>query len=1376
MKIQKKPYEISLWTTTSDTEGNLIEKKLGIIGSSNNEDSPFRAFDPHLIENINGSKTLTFSIFWRWYNPEIQEFESNPWEKYLVNERRVKLKYDGEWYEFVIKEMEESKEEYKKTFTCVSAPILELSRNGYNVELDTTLYNNQGNIYELAQRILDDSDWIVDVEGSDKIYSYYTEHLYRARVEDGVTITVYNIKDPDERVTITENSQVYLFYSEVEEERLPFQLLYNWEPLRDENGNPIIDEDGWVIPGNVDSNNVIINEKIYIYYGDENLEIIDDPDDDEDVYIFDVEELPDLTYKAARLVLSQLGHYDPVLKAYVSDYELDEDSDGEPERKYGYIATEYVTSDVIGNLINNPKDYVLTKTKERLDSWTTYIENWYAAPGAYLAQATYPPITKLGSIDTGVNINLQTDPTNSPTALMVWKLDGTDEYIYNTSVKENLNYLPNGVIKGNKYVFRIKCCLLKDNYVEDQGTGVLTFLKGPKDRTSSGTPYWATLANTQLKVQLTLNNNSVMGKATPQSSKKLVEQKVQRFERVEGTVGVTNPYKKGWYEYIGTNGKTADDEGHINFDKTNDTIINEGKVYYKRIDGKTETPYYYGIIVAPRSYSKEELNSSSLQIKFKWETPPGGNYYLLVEDVEFFPYIEDEKYEPMTWDPRGFKFFMPPGSPLISETVQSLKIFDQHDNINNAYETQYKWEAEFTDLDNIEPYTPVYNDYLATSSISGAQSNYYNLIQDLCEKFQCWADFQINHNKQGYIIPYEEEYYLSPDISANPGTTYYTKVQEGVYEVVTVVDGEEYDPTNPNNYYNPQVLGWYEHKKTGKKVVFKEFIGKENYAGFRYGINLSSISRSLDSNAFVSKMIVANNEVEGIQTGVCSIERAQDNPTGLSWIYDFTYYVNQQLLDGDTLNQDLYIDNEDSEESESSYIGFYPRMKRLTTEYQSLVDDWNLAANEMITYGARKQTYEAEMNAAKDAQADAWEDMCAFVRNASGFLSYNEYTDVKPSDDDAFTRVSEFVKKYWDKDPEHNSTIDYWLKYVNASDVLGRSTTQFEEASEYYDRAKVTYDELTQEMRRLQGEINKLTKEFNTKYSDFLQEGTWNDQDAKKDDLYYYDAVNVLRTSAQPQVSYQINVIELSELEGYEPYTFAIGDKTYIEDTEFFGWAANGSPYREEVVVNQIDWSLDDPSTNQITVQNYRTQFEDLFQRLSASVQQAELNANAYNRAAQIIQPSGKIDQGALQKTLNQDSNKIEMGFGTGTITQNSEGILIEGLGVDKKNKLKITGKGIFISKDNGDTWTPVLRGQGTNASTLTDGSLDVSNINIIDGSAPTFQWNGDGLTAYGFNDVSYSQTNPTDSPFDEGLWEEAEYEEISIGTITYGGEEDSDN
>jgi hypothetical protein len=56
---------------------------------------------------------------------------------------------------------------------------------------------------------------------------------------------------------------------------------------------------------------------------------------------------------------------------------------------------------------------------------------------------------------------------------------------------------------------------------------------------------------------------------------------------------------------------------------------------------------------------------------------------------------------------------------------------------------------------------------------------------------------------------------------------------------------------------------------------------------------------------------------------------------------------------------------------------------------------------------------------------------------------------------------------------------------------------------------------------------------------------------------------------------------------GFENYHFALGDITYMEDTEFFGWVVkNGmkTPYKEEIVISEISYSLDSPESNKITV------------------------------------------------------------------------------------------------------------------------------------------------------------------------------------------------
>jgi phage minor structural protein len=120
-------------------------------------------------------------------------------------------------------------------------------------------------------------------------------------------------------------------------------------------------------------------------------------------------------------------------------------------------------------------------------------------------------------------------------------------------------------------------------------------------------------------------------------------------------------------------------------------------------------------------------------------------------------------------------------------------------------------------------------------TLSVQKSNYFNAIQSLCEIAECWADFEVTHNENGEI--------------------------------------------------------------TGKKVYFKRYVGQDNYAGFRYGVNLNSISRQVISTAIVTKLIVPNNVNQHANNGFCSIVRAKSNEIGENYIYDFSYYLNTKMLD-----------------------------------------------------------------------------------------------------------------------------------------------------------------------------------------------------------------------------------------------------------------------------------------------------------------------------------------------------------------------------------------------------------------------------------------------------------------------------------------------
>ena len=83
-----------------------------------------------------------------------------------------------------------------------------------------------------------------------------------------------------------------------------------------------------------------------------------------------------------------------------------------------------------------------------------------------------------------------------------------------------------------------------------------------------------------------------------------------------------------------------------------------------------------------------------------------------------------------------------------------------------------------------------------------------------------------------------------------------------------------------------------------------------------------------------------------------------------------------------------------------------------------------------------------------------------------------------------------------------------------------------------------------------------------------------------------------------------------------------------MEDTEFFGyqWVNDlRTPVREIVVVTEDSIDLDNADKNSLKVQNYKSHFEDLFQRITAATQSLEYHSGEYGRAAAAVTPDGTV-------------------------------------------------------------------------------------------------------------------------------------------------------
>ena len=657
------------------------------------------------------------------------------------------------------------------------------------------------------------------------------------------------------------------------------------------------------------------------------------------------------------------------------------------------------------------------------------------------------------------------------------------------------------------------------------------------------------------------------------------------------------------------------------------------------LDGADSANYLQSISTSNYALSYSEMLNTSIGL-FIYSDTLDKEIYL--QDIQLFPYRLDSNNN-----------ICIPGQEISSGIKENYYYYYPSLSYTSPEEIEYIIPSE-----NIKT---VFNDqegYQKVRSITESESNRFNLIQVLCETFECWPKFIVEHNQHTGEILLDENY---------------------------------------------RQLKW---------VTFQEFIASENQVGFKYGINLKSIVRTIESEDIVSKIVVKDNSNEFATDGFCSIARASENLTGENFIYDFSYYINQNLLGFNEVNNDLYMDT-------NGYIGYYTRLRRYNTERDQLINEQSELITSESKYNAAYQAYSLSVSTAEEQKASKEVE----IQSITGF-SFSEIMNARSTDED--TRAFD-----WKNNSEVNKLCSSILRL---NSIINTQSVLRDQAEANLNRIINRQREIEERLSAIADDKLRLEVQFYKKYSRFIQEGPWISEDYIDDNLYYFDAQSTLHTSSQPKISYTINVLELSQKEEYENYVFALGDKTYIEDTEFFGWQMiNGvqTPRREEIIINEITYELDSPENNIITVQNYKTQFEDLFQRISATTQTVEYSTGKYNKVSQIVNEDGTINIATLQNSII-NSALILQNAKDQSVTWDESGFYT--VSPSAPNEIvRIVSGGVFLSDDGGGTWNTGVTGKGINASYITSGQLDTSVIRIMNGSFPSFRWDDNGLSAFEF-------------------------------------------
>ena len=565
----------------------------------------------------------------------------------------------------------------------------------------------------------------------------------------------------------------------------------------------------------------------------------------------------------------------------------------------------------------------------------------------------------------------------------------------------------------------------------------------------------------------------------------------------------------------------------------------------------------------------------------------------------------------------------------------------------DASDISYLWSST-TDWNNGAFLEPQYNEnFEKIRSISAKQSNRFNLIQTLAETFECWAEFIINHDSTGRTI------YNS--------------------------DG------------TPQ-----------KYVRFKKDIGQETGIGFIYGIDLKTISRTIQSDKIVTKTIVGQNSNEFATKGFCTISRSKENYPRTNFLLNFDYFINQGLIDGSALTNDLYDSTGD--------IGYYYWLNQYNTEYDGLTELLDAKHLELTKQLSYQTVYDGTITALQENIANLQADLMNLA-NVQTWAAATSWITANASQDQVKSKMIAL-----------KTQEDSLSTYQTMKQNLDTSVSQLQAVIEEKEARQEELVEL----------IKALDLKFYKKYSRFIQEGSWISEDYLDDTLYYLDAQSVAYTSSRPQIAYDISVIRISGIEEFKNKVFNLGDIAFIQDTDFFGYTyINGikTPYKEKVLISEVTSYFDEPDKDTFRVQNYKTQFEDLFQRITSTTQSLQYASGEYARAASIVEPSGTINPETLQNSIALNEQLVYSAQNEAVVTD-STGVTVSDT-TNPNKKTKITSGGIFITTDGGTTWKNAIRGEGIATQFLTTGAINTNNITIMDGNFKTFRWDESGINAY---------------------------------------------
>ena len=1418
MSILNKPYELSVWEDVWEND-KFVEKRICVIGTEQMI-AQCRALEPTLTQNVNGVKKFTFKMYRYYIDTVTGEKVENPFMIYLKSERKIKLKYDNTWYDFIIKDISENSSNYLYTYSLEDALVQELSKNGFGVTLDDKTNDNIGDARTLAESVLSDTDWTVE---SEALVERVEEKLVYTTIPAGTTITPLSDQPltnlnvgviPQQTITLSSDITVLAFYSCCTSRPHLFQFIY------DANGYTIDEE------GNID------NPNCQYYY------VVNQPYDGQDGYKQDptYEQFyfpakwslgtpptgdTDISqkYRGKRYGFAQNTTYVSLLDRYCSEYK-----DASGIEYYGYVDNEYNSPIIIENFITNDEFNGTSGWNGTFDALNSTLRDPAKIEVAYgkFEQKTLPSGASLTGFESVVHkLEHGTfDPDAKYPSYLKIVFPEQESVVLNSGFDDKSYKLKEGVAQGEEWQFDITIVdsrnndctnhfLFSLNKVEydpsslgyhiraqvasiDINSNTATFVNShtaaelettniqlviyPTNSVTINAEYYiesikfhkrATDNQGNLNRPGDINADGVIKQCYYFCEKEAVENatdiKALNWQTVykeninfaeyqpiynEGAIKrrAINVKESNYFNILQGIAETFEAWLHLEITREDDGAIKEKKVHFKNYSGGVNyANFRYGVNLKDiqRTFASKELVTKLMVRKNSNQYAPHG--YCSIAHANMNPSGEDYIYD--------FRYFHEMG--LLDETQYLHSLYFPTNptngisqsgddipntgdlNLQNYFNRVKAINENINDInDDILLLQEELVQYSAQLNVEeGLKNTSANTIADVSSEFFQTFSTQINdlEIEASDIVTCNIVNNL-PQINYQPWMDRVTITpRQGITntdwdflidigEDWTEIAGIEMENDGYGEYENFKlsVLEEQDISTTGLRLDY----GLDAHTEYQFTIKLTKLNNV--KNAFLLLRDFDERTVTLVPEG----------STNSLWYHQ-------------TLHNALRFDLYDTSTS-VNYTDLTLTLTGVTNFENASIE---LFINNDFYAGVGSPTYGADGNCTlENITLSTKEPFSSEVDSLVYFDAEFTIIDQQHTKQETHMRRISIVvpanKAQWVYENYVLSKID--SKTSTATNLIHQYMTahsQYQSSNQLVAdlSAKVTViqqdlDNRMSERSLLVGYKEALNKLFYKTYSRFVQEGTWLSEEYIDHDKYYIDALAVMYNSCRPKVSYTINVLSLQGVAGYELFNFQIGEKTYVEDAEFFG-----SNYREEVIITERIENLDDPTKDTIKVQNFKNQFQDLFQKITATVQQAQYNSGLYKRGGLLATADAKTRSKFVQDSLLSASSALIVG-GQATVVSDSNGITITDSNTGKQLRL-VGGAIMFRGRDtNGvETWKTGLTPDGISASLINTGTLNTKELFIYNVDKPYFKWDANGISAFA---VDNSTGNPNESKF----------------------------